>query len=102
MGIISGLTVGFIERIGKNMKHIETRVYNDGKVTVRMSKVKPANDPIDVTPNYDYYCESVGKDGTYEAPEEWMEENMIIEIDDIIPFVQNLTNGGWVNVTKYC
>lgn len=100
--------------------YIETRFYDNGKAMAKLHKgfayPKLDGDPskcdfyletINPHPGHKVakskYCNNsqVEDDYDFESLEEWIEE-MMIELDDIVPLVIALESGDWVDITKYC
>lgn len=76
--------------------YIETRFYDNGYAEARMTKDQMLQGPNDNTGKYDYYVDEV--DGL----QEWIEDNLSIETNDIVELVINLKNGEWVDITHLC
>ena len=75
--------------------YIETRFYNNGGAEARMRRHRPVNDPDDHTGKYDFYVEDV------DSLEEWMYDNLEIELDDMVGLILDLDAGKWVDITPY-
>jgi len=74
---------------------IETRFYDSGKSVARLHKCE--NEPeIKVSNDYDGYVDEI------ESLEDWIEENLSIETDDIIGVVLTLDRGKWADITDMC
>jgi hypothetical protein len=74
---------------------IETRFFDSGKATARLHKCK-AEPKIEASPKCDIHVEEVAD------LQEWIEDNLCIETDDIIDFVIGLGSGKWVDMTDFC
>ena len=74
---------------------IESRFYDNGTAKVRLHtcETEPA---ITESSDYDCYIEDV------DNLEEWIEDNMEIELDDITCFVLAFDMGKWVDITNFC
>lgn len=71
---------------------IETQFYDNGKA---FAKIVSKHRPDGHTEGFDYYVEEV------EDLQEWIEDNLIIELDDIVPLVLALDAGSAVEITQY-
>lgn len=74
---------------------IETRYFDSGKTMARLYKFK-SEPKIETSEGYDSYVDEVGD------LQEWIEDNLCIETDDIIDFVIGLESGKWVDMTDFC
>ena len=75
---------------------IETRFYNNGGAEAHLSKSRPVQDPDDYTGKYDFYVDEVTD------LQEWLDDNLEIELDDIVSLVLDLESGKWVDISAYC
>jgi hypothetical protein len=83
----------------KNMI-LETRYYDSGKAYAKLHK-DGSKVQGDFNPNKcDRYAEEIGEGGDYENLEEWIEQ-LLIELDDIVPLVLDLEAGKCVEITPY-
>jgi len=80
--------------------YIETRFFDNGKVKAKLYKDGAPPD-IETETTYNRYFDIIGNDGDYASIEEWIEE-MMIDLDDIIPFLYALSDGKWVDISAYC
>ncbi len=74
---------------------IETRFFDDGSAEARLCKTRPAADPGADRDEYAYYVEEA------DDLQEWIKDNLYIELDDIVPLVLALDAGDWVSITDY-
>lgn len=72
--------------------YIETRYYNNGTVTARMSQSKPVKN--EESDKYDSYVEE------YELIEGFIDE-LNLDENDIVPFIIELESECWICITKY-
>ena len=72
--------------------YIEQKYYDSGKAFVKL-----INEPcaVDENESCDHYVDES------DDLQEWIEDNLEIELDDIIPFVLELEVGKWVEITAY-
>ena len=75
---------------------IETRFYNNGGAEVYLRKSRPVQDSDDYTGKYDFYVDEVTD------LQEWIDDNLEIELDDIVSLVLDLESGKWVDISAYC
>jgi hypothetical protein len=75
---------------------IETKYFDNGKTMARLHKCK-SEPKIETSNSYDSYnIEEVGD------LQEWIEDNLCIETDDIVDFVISLDCGKWTDMTNFC
>jgi hypothetical protein len=73
---------------------IETKFYDNGKATAKLHNCEEEPALIE-SGSYDVYIEYI------EDLQEWIEDNLCIETDDIIDFVITLDSGAWTDMTNY-
>ena len=70
--------------------YIEQKYYDSGKAFARLANTPGADDAA-----YDHYVDEI------DDLQEWIEDNLEIELDDIVPLVLDLDAGKWVDITPY-
>jgi hypothetical protein len=78
---------------GLSEMFIETRHFDSGKAMARLRKFKAE---LKTSESYDSYIDEVVD------LQEWIEDNLSIETDDITDFVIKLDGGKWVDITRFC
>jgi predicted alpha-1,6-mannanase (GH76 family) len=73
------------------MMYIETKYYENGRVEAKLHKTRPATEPDNLTT----YLDEV------DDLQEWIRDNLIIDLDDIVSFVINLEMKQLVDITQY-
>jgi hypothetical protein len=74
---------------------IETRFFDSGMAIARLHKCE-FEPKMETSNSYDSYLEEL------DDLQEWIEDNLCIETDDIIEFVIDLDSGKWVYITNLC
>jgi hypothetical protein len=74
---------------------IETRFYDNGRTDAGISKQNPVGKRFEHPSSCDYYLDEVGD------LQEWIENSLEIELDDVVPFVLALDAGDWVDISAY-
>jgi len=82
----------------KKVTYLEQRFYDNGTVRAKLHAQKPT---CLSGSKYDSYVDTIGKGQGFETLEAWIEE-LLIELDDIIPLVLDLEAGKWVDISAYC
>ena len=73
---------------------IETRFFDSGKAVARLHKCE-SEPEIETSTKYDSYVEKI------DSLEDWVEDELCIETDDIIDVVCTLCDGGWADISQY-
>jgi hypothetical protein len=75
---------------------LETRYFDDGRAEARLNDnyIEP---PAGADCEYEYYAGEV----TDRDLQEWIEDEFAIDSDDLVPFLLDLFDGGWVDISEY-
>jgi hypothetical protein len=77
---------------------IETRFFDSGKVGIRRTEVK--SERIEEHKEYyDYYCDEINANKI--SVQDWLLDNMEIEVPDTFSLCESLKKGEWVDITKF-
>jgi hypothetical protein len=71
--------------------YIETRYYDNGRAEAKLHYSRPEKEPDDLTT----YVDEV------DDLQEWIEDNLEINLDDVVQLVLDLDAGNWVDITQY-
>ncbi len=79
------------------MKYLETRYYDDGKVYAKLHDDEP--DGQYDSNKYDRYIETIGEGGCYDSIAAYIDDILLIDLDDIMPMIIEFEAGECIDIT---